>query len=71
MAGLFFLSYRQFEFAGSKAGLLLCMSITADEMQACRAGKRKEVFAALKAAKVWPYSDLFRASVSPQPGNGA
>ncbi len=63
MAGLLFAAYRRFEYAGSKAGLLLCISITREEMEACQAGQTKQVFAALKASGIYPYSDLFRASV--------
>lgn len=63
MAGLLFAAYRRFEYAGSKAGLLLCISITREEMEACQAGRTKQVFAALKSSGVYPYSDLFRTSV--------
>lgn len=63
MAGLLFAAYRRFEYAGAKAGILLCLSITAEEMEACQAGKTKQVFAALKSSGVYPYSNLFRASV--------
>lgn len=71
MAGLLFAAYGRFEYAGSKAGILLCICITRDEMDACRAGQTKQVFAALKASGVYPYSDLFRAPVPRQPGSGA
>jgi hypothetical protein len=64
MAGLLFAGYKKFEYAGNRAGLLLCVSITQDEITACRAGQTKEVFTALKAAAIYPYSDLFRKSVS-------
>ena len=50
MAGLLFAAYGRFEYAGSKAGILLCMSITRDEMEACQAGQTKQVFAALKSS---------------------
>lgn len=71
MAGLLFIAYGgRFEYLGGKAGLLMCWAITRDEMDACRSGKRNEVFASLKAAGVYPYSDLFRPSVLRQPGSG-
>lgn len=46
-----------------KAGLLLCVGITSDELELCRAGKREMVEKALKAAKVYPFTDLYRESV--------
>lgn len=69
MAGLLFAAYRRFEYAGSKAGLLLCISISREEMEACQAGKTKQVFAALKSSGIYPYSDLFRKSVAWEPGS--
>ena len=71
MAGLLFVAYRRFEYARSKAGILLCLSITRQEIETCRAGQTKQVFAALKASGAYPYSDLFRASVPRQPASGA
>jgi len=45
---------------GRKAGLLLCIGITADELAACRKGRNVEVEQALKEAGVYPYTDLHR-----------
>jgi hypothetical protein len=62
VAFLFF-DYARFEVRGRRAGLLLCVGITADELQECREGRRDEVEAALRAACVYPFTDLFRRSV--------
>jgi hypothetical protein len=63
LAAFLFLNYATFKVRGRKAGLLLCVGITADELEACRAGKREKVEKALKAAKVYPFTDLYRDSV--------
>ena len=47
---------------GKPAGLLLCIGITADELLACRQGRRGDVEDALKNADVYPYTDLYRQS---------
>lgn len=62
-AALLFSNYGTFKVRKRKAGLLLCMGITADELKLCRAGKRDRVEQALKAAKVYPFTDLYRDSV--------
>jgi hypothetical protein len=59
---LLFLNYGTFKVRKRKAGLLLCIGITADELKFCRAGKREKVESALKAAKVYPFTDLYRKS---------
>lgn len=53
----------QGEFDGSPAGVLLCIGITADELQACQSGRLDEVRQALKDAGVFPHTDLARPSV--------
>jgi hypothetical protein len=63
IAALLFFNYATFRVRGRKAGLLLCVGITKDELKACRAGKRSKVEIALKAAKVYPFTDLYRVSV--------
>ena len=60
---LLFLEFGRFEIQGRKAGLLLCVGITADELVACRAGRRGEVEEMLHQQGVYPYTDLFRKSV--------
>jgi hypothetical protein len=62
-AALLFFNYATFKVRGRKAGLLLCVGITADELAACRAGERERVEEALKAADVCPFTDLYRDSV--------
>lgn len=63
IAAFLFFDGGRFEVRGRKAGLLLCVGITADELEACRGGRRTEVEAALNSAGVYPYTDLFRRSV--------
>jgi len=63
VAGLLFCDYARFKIQGKDAGLLLCLGITADELDACHSGKKPKVLAALKKAGVYPYTDLFRQSV--------
>ena len=70
IAGFFFDDYLRFKFEGVDAGLLLCIGLTADELAACQQGKRQEVYDALKAAAVFPYTDLFRPSVLKPPKGG-
>jgi hypothetical protein len=62
-AALIFFNYGTFMVRKRKAGLLLCVGITSDELELCRAGKREMVEKALKAAKVYPFTDLYRESV--------
>jgi hypothetical protein len=62
-AALLYFDYGTFKVRKRKAGLLLCVGITADELKLCRAGKRDKVEKALKAAKVYPFTDLYRDSV--------
>ena len=63
LAAFLFFNYATFKVRGRKAGLLLCVGITGDELQACRAGKREKVEKGLNAAKVYPFTDLYRDSV--------
>ncbi len=60
-----FCDYGQFEVRGRPAGLLLCLGITSDELEACRNGQTDNVLSALKAAGVYPFTDLERKSVLP------
>jgi hypothetical protein len=61
-AALLFFNYGTFNVRKRRAGLLLCVGITADELKLCRAGNRDRVEKALKAAKVYPFTDLYRDS---------
>ena len=67
ISGQLFTEFARFVVRGRKAGLLLCIGITSDELALCRTGGRERVEAALKAADVYPFTDLYRASVLPQP----
>ena len=58
-----FFDYARFTVRRRKAGLLLCLGITADELAYCRAGRRPQVEKALKKAGVYPFTDLKRKSV--------
>lgn len=63
IAAFLFCNYGSFTVRGRKAGLLLCIGITGDELKSCRAGKRDKVEKSLKAAQVYPFTDLYRKSV--------
>ena len=63
IAALLFCDYGRFTVRDRKAGLLLCLGITADELSECRKGNRPLVEAALKESGVYPFTDLFRKSV--------
>jgi len=51
------------EVMGQRAGVLLCIGITSDELAACRRGMHERVLAALKAEGAYPFTDLDRHSV--------
>ena len=70
ITGFFFVDYSRFRFGGQNAGLLLCIGVTADELAACRQRKHLEVFDALQATGVYPYTELFRASTLKRPRGG-
>jgi hypothetical protein len=63
IAAFLFCDYGRFQVRGRKAGLLLCIGLTATELAACLDGRRAEVESALKNAGVYPCTDLFRDSV--------
>ncbi len=63
IAAFLFCDYGRFKVRGQDAGLLLCLGITADELQACHAGRREDVEAAIKGSGVFPFTELFRESV--------
>jgi len=70
IAAFFFVDYKRIKFEGIDAGLLLCIGLTSDELTACQKGRRKEVYDALVARGVFPYTDLFRESVLKPSGGG-
>ena len=63
ITSLLFCDYARFEVRGRKAGLLLCLGITAVELAECRRGRSSEVVEALKKQGVYPFTDLTRDSV--------
>jgi hypothetical protein len=63
IAALLFLEYGRLNVRGRDAGLLLCIGITADELEACRNGDRERVEVGLTELGEFPYTDLFRPSV--------
>ena len=63
VAAFLFHDLARFEFRGEPAGVLLCIGITEDELNACRAGGTARVLDALRASGVFPYTDLRRRSV--------
>lgn len=62
ISAFLFFDYGRFEVRNRKAGLLLCMGITADEIKTCRDGDRPQVETALKQSGTFPFTDLTRES---------
>lgn len=63
IAAFLFFDFGRFIVRGRSAGVLLCVGITADELQACYSGRRAEVENALRQAAVFPFTDLQRKTV--------
>lgn len=64
VSALLFLEFARFEVRSRKAGVLLCLGITPDELAACRAGRTTAVVNALNESDYFPYTDLNRPSVT-------
>lgn len=64
ITALLFMDFGRCEVLGEKSGVLLCLGITAEELQLCRQGKRLIVEAALKDQGVYPYTDLYRNTIT-------
>lgn len=62
IAGLLFVTYRQFKVNDTSAGILLCIGITESELAQCKAGRSDAVLAALKDADVFPFTDPERGA---------
>ncbi len=58
------LPQNEFSVLGERAGLLLCLGITVDELQACFRGEASDIVGALRTAGVFPFTDLRRDSVA-------
>lgn len=63
LAAFLFLEFGRFTLRSRKAGLLLCIGITLDELTACRGGNAQGVEMALVSKGVYPFTDLQRRSV--------
>jgi hypothetical protein len=63
IAALLFCDYAKFKVRDRHCGLLLCLGITASELAASRKGKTNKGLASLKAAEIYPFTDLERKSV--------
>ena len=63
IAGLLFVSYRQFKVNDTNAGILLCIGITKSELAHCQTNGSDAVLAALKEAHVFPFTDPERTAV--------
>ena len=63
ISALLFLELAQFEVLGRRAGVLLCIGLTSEELSACRGGKVSEVERALRSKGVYPYTEHARATV--------
>lgn len=55
--------HKTFDLLGRSCGLLLCVGITAAELQACFDGRTPKVVAKLRSGAVLPYTELRRPSV--------
>lgn len=64
---LLFVPYAEIHVDGAKAGLLLCLGITADEYAWLREHGSDALVSKLKQANVYPFTDLARASVISEP----
>jgi hypothetical protein len=64
ISAVLFTDFGRFVVRGRRAGILLCLGITREELAACRQGRGDSVEAALKYAGVYPFTDLNRKSVS-------
>jgi suppressor of fused protein SUFU len=60
IAAFLFQEFARFEVLGRRAGILLCLGITSEELALCRSGKSGEVERSLRDAGVYPYTDLYR-----------
>lgn len=63
IAALLFESYGRFEVEGRKAGVLLCIGITEEELKWCLRGKSAEIVQHLKARSIFPFTEFGRQSV--------
>jgi hypothetical protein len=62
LSAFLFVDYGAFRLFEKSCGLLLCLGITPDELEACFAGRSEEVLRLLKESGVFPFTDLQRSS---------
>jgi hypothetical protein len=55
--------YATFDVLGERAGLMLCIGITSDELDECRQEGSASVLQKLKAADIYPFTDFDRVSM--------
>jgi hypothetical protein len=60
---LLFDNYATFEVLGQPAGLMLCIGITEGELAHSRSEGSASLIQSLKAGNVYPFTDLYRASI--------
>jgi hypothetical protein len=63
VAALFFVPYARFKFRGKPAALILCLGITKDELAFKMKNGPEALMTRLRAAGVYPFTDLKRKSV--------
>ncbi|SFH56590.1 suppressor of fused domain protein [Planctomicrobium piriforme] len=63
LTALLYVDYASIVLKGRRAGLLLCLGITADELELARNEGVEELLSRLKKSGVYPYTDLARSSV--------
>ena len=61
VVALLFQNFGTFQVRGDDAGVLLCIGLTAPELEACRRGETEQVVARLKAGGIFPYTDHTRS----------
>lgn len=63
IAGLLFVSYRQFKVSNENAGILLCIGITESELAQCRKIGPDALISKLKDSGIFPFTDTERQAV--------
>lgn len=63
IAAFAYFEYAKFDVLDRKAGLLLCVGITSDELEYIYNDNGDNFLQKLKEAKVYPFTDLYRKSV--------
>lgn len=64
LSAFLFAEYGSFRLNEKRCGLLLCVGITPDELDACKAGYGEAVRTHLESAGVFPFTDLRRSTIS-------